>query len=742
MSDILDEPLQTILTQSKNDAPDVNHLAASFQAIANQLRSPTAGNLGKTQLPEALVAIWNSLVADTNIRPAGSARASLYELLRVAANLCNDNDGNRQRLLDVGLIQLVLATLDTYGQGEPDLELEDLMVAKTAIGFLLNASMKNNTMRTKLIELDTPTIVLKLSTTIYAVGSWTRTVSGEEEPETWTWRSGLSSWTRRLIDSLHELEPTPEFKPSCLPYLLKPLEFFASQGTRTPTATHTTPSKASETSPPDLIAADLEALEASCMLLESLTLDSEAIRLALASDASHLRTILRFIEFAQPLPDWRTTDSTGKDKTQWDKTVGLCKGAVIKALVTVAGEDKAVSKLWDDTKLDGGSQTAPGGWFVAAMLAWIRQYRNVDPSDARDDLVICATLTLGNLARRDDYCIALVAPSSSIVPDLVLFITPATDMKVKHGVLGLLKHLAQPAPNKTVLGDAGILEALATSGIWDSESDRAEAVQASAVGIAKHLCLSNVSNTIRLVLPAPTPQSAISSVSSPVIDDDGSDDDDVSGMDQVINLSHRSDTVSLKSETARVLVNAVKSLWSPAGPEESITVSPAQRKRAVHRLSNMQSTRVLAELVGRSRRFPVLLNEGILALTLLGSRPAGAPHVISTFERPLDIPMALVTGTKPSAESGASALEHPTLLDMLKIILKNEDKTFPSQLRANVCTLFGSVSSLDASSTRILDKVKDAIKPILGDIVAADKEEEDTTVQTAAKKIVDLWAED
>lgn len=149
--------------------------------------------------------------------------------------------------------------------------------------------------------------------------------------------------------------------------------------------------------------------------------------------------------------------------------------------------------------------------------------------------------------------------------------------------------------------------------------------------ISQPTCFPNflvVSNTIRLVLPAPTPQSAISSVSSPVIDDDGSDDDDVSGMDQVINLSHRSDTVSLKSETARVLVNAVKSLWSPAGPEESITVSPAQRKRAVHRLSNMQSTRVLAELVGRSRRFPVLLNEGILALTLLGSRPAGGEFML------------------------------------------------------------------------------------------------------------------
>jgi hypothetical protein len=138
------------------------------------------------------------------------------------------------------------------------------------------------------------------------------------------------------------------------------------------------------------------------MLLESLTLDSEDIRLALAEDASHLRTILRFIEVAQPLPDWRTNDNTGKDKARWEKTVGLCKGAVIKALVTVAGEDKATSKLWDDTKLDGGNQTAPGGWFVAALLAWIKQYRTVKPSDARDDLVICATLALGNLARRGE----------------------------------------------------------------------------------------------------------------------------------------------------------------------------------------------------------------------------------------------------------------------------------------------------------------------------------------------------
>ncbi|KAG8733429.1 hypothetical protein FRC11_006316 [Ceratobasidium sp. 423] len=684
----VEEQLQAILAQSKNDTPDLTEMGDAFQAIANALRLPTAAStrdsLGKSELPEALVTVWKSAIPDSSVRPNGAAHSCILELLRVAANLCNDNDANRQRLLDAGLLQLVLPTLEAYSQEGLELELEDLKLTKISLGFLLNASMKN--------------------------------------------------------------EPTPEFKPSCLPYLLKPLDVFGGQGSRTPTATHTSPAKPTGTSPPDLIAADLEALEASCTLLESLTLDSEAVRLAIASNANFLRIIIRFIEFAQPLPEWRTSDSTGKEKAKWEKTVGLCKGAVIKALVTVAGEDKAISNLWDDTKLDGGNQTAPGGWFVAAMLAWIKQYRNVDASDARDDLIICATLALGNLARRaeaefmrdlDDYCVALVAPPSSIVPDLVPFITQSTDMKVKHGVLGLLKHLAQPVPNKMVLGDAGVLEALSTSGIWDSESDRAEAVQASAVGIAKHLCLGNVSNTLRLVLPPPTAQSATSSVASPVIDDD-SDDDEPSGMDQVINLSQRSDTVALKSEAARVLVNAVKSLWSPAGPEESIAVSAAQRKRAVRRLSNRQSTRALAELVGRSRRYPVLLNEGIVALTLLGSQYSGAPHVISAFDRALDVPMALVTGTKPSTEEGG-ALEHPKLLDMLTIIMKNEDKAFPPQLRANVCTLFGSVSSVEALAVRIMDRVKRTIKPILSDIIAADKEE--PVVQAAAKKILDAWTE-
>ncbi|KAG8687269.1 hypothetical protein FRC09_013597 [Ceratobasidium sp. 395] len=231
-------------------------------------------------------------------------------------------------------------------------------------------------------------------------------------------------------------------------------------------------------------------------------------------------------------------------------------------------------------------------------------------------------------------------------------------------------------------------------------------------------------------------------------------------MDQVINLSQRSDTVALKSEAARVLANAVKSLWSPAGPQESVAVTQSHRRRAVLRLSNSQSARALAELVGRSRRYPVLLNEGIVALTLLGSQRAGgepnremdswertstdrfiaAPHVLEAFVCALDIPAMLVTGTKPSGDEN-TPIEHPTLLDMLQIILKNVEKTFPPQLRANVCTLLGSVQATDSSSTKALEKAKDVIRQVLADIVAADADKEEPVVQTAAKKILDLWTE-
>lgn len=77
-----------------------------------------------------------------------------------------------------------------------------------------------------------------------------------------------------------------------------------------------------------------------------------------------------------------------------EKKFDICKAALIKAIVEVAGEEKNEDVLWDETEED-----QPGGAFVCRMVEWIRSCANGSTA-GRDDLVICATLSLGNLARR------------------------------------------------------------------------------------------------------------------------------------------------------------------------------------------------------------------------------------------------------------------------------------------------------------------------------------------------------
>ncbi len=88
-------------------------------------------------------------------------------------------------------------------------------------------------------------------------------------------------------------------------------------------------------------------------------------------------------------------------------------------------------------------------------------------------------------------CVALLSPPISLTTHLLPLIGPRVDIKIKHGSMGLLKHLAQPPQNKDVLGKAGLIEALSKSGIWKREADMAEMVQMSAIGIAKHLAYGN-----------------------------------------------------------------------------------------------------------------------------------------------------------------------------------------------------------------------------------------------------------
>ena len=94
-----------------------------------------------------------------------------------------------------------------------------------------------------------------------------------------------------------------------------------------------------------------------------------------------------FLEKGDYPPYWSSESSS--ERASMEKGLDMCKAAVVKAVVEVAGEQ---NELWDDSNLE-----KPGGEFVDTMVRWIRSHGNLKDRH-RDDLIICATLSLGNLA--------------------------------------------------------------------------------------------------------------------------------------------------------------------------------------------------------------------------------------------------------------------------------------------------------------------------------------------------------
>lgn len=157
-----------------------------------------------------------------------------------------------------------------------------------------------------------------------------------------------------------------------------------------------------------LLQTDCEALEESCTQLESLSLDVEDVRLSLARGfqfpSEHagvpcFATILDFIEKGQYPPLWRK--ALGEvDASRKEKTFDMCKAALIKTVVEVVGEERNEEVLWDESE-----EQQPGGEFVCRMVHWLKSYvLDVESGKGnfldRSDLAVCASLSLGNLARR------------------------------------------------------------------------------------------------------------------------------------------------------------------------------------------------------------------------------------------------------------------------------------------------------------------------------------------------------
>jgi hypothetical protein len=284
--------------------------------------------------------------------------------------------------------------------------------------------------KARLTSLEAARTIIKLSSTIYPPTAWTSHLgnpSKEAFIEEWDLRSGISNWAWRTVSALrdgqdeskichrtlschsiifHDTTGLQIINPDVLPWITAPLLKFC------PPQSNLNSSLAQwdEDMLDNLVQTDFDFLEESCTLIEALSLDVEDFRLELARASCYpedtksvpcLITILNFIEHGTYPPLWKNPIFTEADRKNKEKAFDICKAALIKAVVEVFGEEKNEDVLWTDANSE-----QPGGPLVEKFVQWIRGYIEhvaVGTSGtARDDMTICASLSLGNLVRKGE----------------------------------------------------------------------------------------------------------------------------------------------------------------------------------------------------------------------------------------------------------------------------------------------------------------------------------------------------
>lgn len=308
----------------------------------------------------------------------------------------------------------------------------------------------------------------------------------------------------------------------------------------------------------------------------------------------------------------------------------------------------------------------------------------------------------------DSHCLALVH-DHDLVSALTALLTPSADIKVAHGVVCLLKNLSIPANNKLVIGNKYKTVSL-LSPYLAPEMDKVQPLQFATVGLLKHLCAGCAENAIDAVSNGNT-------------------------LDVLLQLLHRTEDVPTRMEGTRVLVNITKTLWSTSTLD-------ATRVQARSKLVSEPVAMALAEMVRSSPKYPVLVNEGILALTLIASEQEknGARLVASALlsDPAMEELQSLMQGSESATEASdaketlavkerrpsrkttldslASQSSQPlppprTSADMIANVLARRDARMPPQYASNACVFVQTL--IDGSTSNKIHTKDDPVRSLL-----------------------------
>ncbi|SNX84424.1 uncharacterized protein MEPE_03133 [Melanopsichium pennsylvanicum] len=722
-------------------------LARELKPIADILRSGRQRtSLGTSRLPADCVSalqLWLCTDSATSKQPPNNhVLEAAIEIFRVLANLCIDHNDNRSLLDGLNAAPTVLAAVSAimhkqeHSRSTALFSVKILTFLRAAIGAVLNMQLEHIATRQSLANVDCITSLTSVAShpRVYLPHLWAQpqTVEIENDPDALTklqMGATVTSWAWRVVQEIFEdAKEEKEGQPStpcdemydgdddhlqpkdvrsilsrrCFHNLLLPLSLYtnSADGRRM---------ELDGDAMEYLVDSDAEILQTVAMLIESCAAEDHEFRqrvvrpFTASTDSARSETrftsgldaLMTFVEKAELPHEWIGRDSEdasvedAQAAEEMRKAFAQVKASAARAVVAVSGDDTNMVELFSGSS-----------GFIDRLKAWTRY-----DSKIRDDLVSCGMLALGNLARSDAHCLSLVK-EHGLAPFLASMLSQADDIKVAHGLVSLLKNLSIPAANKAVIGHLDVIDAVVR--FMNRDKDMVQPLQFATVGLLKHLCAGAAKNALRLVEGA--------------------------ALNALVDMIQRIDDVPTKMEATRVLVNVVKSLWNSArGSDVSQEALPLARRKIVRR----DVIQALAEMVRTSPKYPVLVNEGIIALTLVGSERLGAELVsLSLLSEPAkasaeeeddeemrseDEAAALRAPRRRSTiDSSASTSSHPLppparALDMVNLVLARKDARMPPQFAFNACALVLSLihatqGANDESSTGAIGQ--DAVRKV------------------------------
>ncbi|UDD64783.1 hypothetical protein AFCA_011992 [Aspergillus flavus] len=249
-------------------------------------------------------------------------------------------------------------------------------------------------------------------------------------------------------------------------------------------------------------------------------------------------------------------------------------------------------------------------YMVADILSMLSKSLAFDagwPSNERteDQLQICSCVMLGNLARSDEVCQAMVQ-DLNIHRDLISIVKSDAKGAVLYAALGFLKNLAIAGDNRLHLGRAGIIPAV--SQLWEYET--VPQVQFAATSIVRQVIIASVENVSHLLENFP------------------GDEDHRTYLSQLLLLFEKTDSTPIRTEIGRIIASICRTLIPKSREQDEEADAILKRLFGIH--SGIAFP--LGAMISQTQ-WPVVRSEGWFALALMASSQPGSGTALECLEK-------------------------------------------------------------------------------------------------------------